>query len=57
MAEKTELNVASRESVALQLTMGIAAKEKLSNDSSTYRKKLLDLYSECLTATMAQRQM
>jgi hypothetical protein len=57
MAEKTELKVASRESVALQLTMDIAAKEELFNDNSTYRKKLLDLYSECLRATMALRKI
>jgi hypothetical protein len=55
MAEKNELKVASRESVALELAIDIAGKERLFDDTSTYRKKLLDLYSECLTATMAHR--
>ncbi len=57
MAEKIELKVASKESVALQLTMEIATKEALYEDPTAYRKKLLDLYSECLKATMAIRSI
>lgn len=51
MSEKTELQVASKESVALALAMEIASQESLYNGDSTFRKKLLDLYAECLRAT------
>mgnify|MGYP006096872629 CR=1 FL=1 len=51
MSEKVELKIASKESVALELAIDIAAREKFYDDLSTYRKKLLDLYVECLNAT------
>ena len=56
MSEKTELQVASKESVAFMLTMEISYKEELYKDKSTYRKKLLDLYAECLTTTSGYRE-
>jgi hypothetical protein len=55
MSEQAELKVASKESVALELAMDIASREKFYDDSSTYRKKLLDLYAECLRATNGWR--
>ena len=55
MSEKTELQVASKESVAFKLAMDISTKEELYNDKSTYRKKTLDLYAECLAATSGNR--
>jgi len=57
MTEKTELKMASNESVALELTLNIAQQEELYNDPSTYRKKLLDLYSECLCAANGYREI
>ncbi len=55
MSEEVKLNVASQESVALQLANDIASREKLYEDDTTYRKKLLDLYAECLQATRNAR--
>lgn len=55
MSDQVELNVASIESVAFELAMDIAQRETLYNDTNTYREKLLNLYSECLTATRGQR--
>ncbi len=55
MSEKTELQVSTKESVALELTMYIANKEELYNDKESYRKNLLDLYAECLRATNDSR--
>lgn len=46
MSEKTELQVASKESVAYELTVRIARQEELAKDKSTYREKVLDLYME-----------
>lgn len=56
MSEQSELKIASKESVALELAKDIASREKLYNDSSTYREKLLDLYAECLRATNGWRE-
>lgn len=55
MSEKTELQVASTESVAFQLTMDIALKEEMFKDKATYRQQVLDLYAECLLATTGYR--
>ncbi len=53
--EKSELMVSSKERVALDLAVRIANVEDLHEDSSTYRKKMLDLYVECLKATKGGR--
>ena len=55
MSDQVELNVASIESVALELTMDIANRESLRNDTGAYREKILDLYMECLTAVRGVR--
>ncbi|AQS40215.1 hypothetical protein Sps_05146 [Shewanella psychrophila] len=55
MPDSTELKIASRESVALDLAMDIAKKENLKQKPDEYRSKLLDLYKECLTATKGNR--
>jgi len=57
MSEQSELKIASKESVALEMAMDIANREKFYDDSSTYRKKLLDLYAECLYATNGYREV
>ena len=57
MADTVKLDVASRESVALTLTLDIAIQEKIYDDRSAYRKNLLDLYAECLQATSHQRTL
>lgn len=57
MSEKTELQVSTKESVALELTMYIANNEELSNDKESYRKNVLDLYAECLYATNGFREI
>ncbi len=50
-----EIKDNSRESVALELTRAIAHAEKLFDIPNEYRKKLLDLYAECLDATNGSR--
>ncbi len=55
MSEQSELKIASKESVALEMATDIAGREKFHDDSSTYRKKFLDLYVECLEATNGYR--
>jgi len=55
MSEQSELKIASKESVALEMATYIAKKEELYKDSSTYRQKFLDLYDECLDATSGSR--
>lgn len=55
MSEKTELNVASKESVALELARQISSQENLHYNKDTYRKEYLDLYAECLEATHGRR--
>ena len=50
MSEQTESRIIAKEEVALNLARDIASREALHNDSSTYRKKILDLYAECLHA-------
>jgi len=57
MSDQVELNVASKESVALELTKFIAHKEGLSSTDQEYRKKFLDLYNECLQATNNNRAL
>lgn len=50
MSDQVELNVASKESVAMSLMLKINQTEK------TYdRKHILDLYAECLHATSGYR--
>ena len=57
MTEKSELKIESCESVALGLTIHIALKEQMgnSNNGDSYRKGFLDLYAECLNASMGRR--
>ena len=55
MSEQTKLNIANKESVALELARQIAMNEKLSDDTATYRKNFLDLYVECRKATYGNR--
>jgi hypothetical protein len=55
MSEQTELKVASKESVAFEIATDIAKREKFYDDPTTYRKKFLDLYAECLHATCGYR--
>lgn len=57
MSEKSELKIASSESIAYELTHEIANKEKLFNRIETYRKEILDLYAECLEATNGHREI
>jgi len=56
MSDQVELNVASVESVALELTLDISQRESLYNDPA-YREKLLNLYTECLEATRGRRKI
>ncbi len=51
-----EIKDNSKEKVAYDLAMRIATEEKLFNDQE-YRKKLLDLYAECLYATRGYRDL
>lgn len=51
MSKQAELKIASKESIAFELAMNIAWKEELHNDVSMYRKKILELYAECLQVT------
>jgi len=55
MSDKLKLNVASQESVALQLANDIASREDMYKDKDNYRKRFLDLYKECLSATKNNR--
>jgi hypothetical protein len=52
MSDQVDLNVASKESVALSLTLKIAHSERLHD-----RKGILDLYAECLEATSRCRSL
>jgi hypothetical protein len=56
MTDQAELKVASKEQIAYKLAIDIAGQENLLSDNSTYRKKLLDLYAECLSATSGFRR-
>lgn len=50
-----EIKDNSKERVAWELTQDIASKENLYKNSEEYRKKILDLYAECLDATNWRR--
>lgn len=50
MSEKTELKIASKESVALQLANDIASRESMWDKSQNYRKDFLNLYVQCYMA-------
>ena len=54
MADQVDLNVASKESVARDLTNRIAA-QTFSDDEENYKEKYLNLYAECLKATKGNR--
>ena len=56
MSDQTELTIASKESVALEMARDIANREELYAEPSTYREKFLDLYVECLKATSFRRE-
>ena len=57
MTEKCELKIESRESVAHKMARDMALKEQMgnSNNGYSYRKDFLDLYAECLDASMGRR--
>jgi len=52
MTDQVDLNVASKESVALTLMIKINHTEKVFD-----RKHILDLYAECLKATSGYREI
>lgn len=45
----------SKERVALELANAIAAKEDIYSDKANFRKRILDLYAECLHTTRGYR--
>lgn len=57
MTEAFTVSSGTPEQVALELTINICIVEGLSNDKSSYRKNLLDLYAECLEATNYSRDI
>ncbi len=57
MSDQVETKYSSTESVALKLAQTIADSEDLYSDSSSFRKKYLDLYAECLKATKGHHQL
>ena len=57
MSEQVELEVASKESVALALAKEIKYREDPDNKKGDFRKNYLDLYAECLEATKGNRSI
>jgi hypothetical protein len=57
MSNDAALEIKTAESVAFDLATRISNYEDLDNSKGDYRKKLLDLYSECLSATLGHRDI
>lgn len=55
MSNQVESQLASKESVAYQLMRYIMSNGEIKANDSEYRKKVLDLYNECLEATHYHR--
>jgi len=55
MSEEKKVNVQTKESIALKLTIDIANQEDL-HSKPDYRENILDLYAECLVSTSGRRE-
>ena len=55
MSEKSVIQMDNSQTIALELTNRIVAKEKMGESSEDFRKDYLNLYAECLDAARGSR--